>query len=238
MRRHGLIAAFTVVAALVAGQAFAQPLFYLSESNPGDGTNAAGNPDITLNVGETTTVTLWAETDGTSIIGVDLDILNSILGVASAVPGSLVLYNPGPLPVIGNKRWNDGSVAGVEGQLLTGTLLAAIGGPNGIGSGGADFFDPTIENGAYPILSFDIQGDAVGATDVFMTISGGGMAYAGVDGAETFINFGTGDNAIAAVGSVNPNGQSAVADATITVIPEPASLSLLALGALALVRRR
>ncbi len=237
MRRHGLMAAFGLVAAFVAGQAFAQTTmnFWLSEEGVGALTAGPSNPDITLNVGETATLTLWVKTNGGSMIGGSFGI--AATDAAILTTNSVTSHNP---LTFGVARWNAGFLPGTPGEAVTNVLYVALGGPNGVGSLATQFGDATYNaaQGAYPLLTFEVQADAVGVTELFIEIEGGGMVYAGVDGEDTLATFGAGDAAISAVGSINPGGRSLLADATITVIPEPASLSLLALGALALVRRR
>lgn len=241
MRRHGVMAAFGLVAALVAGQTFAATMnFWLSEEGVGALTAGPSNPDITLNVGETATLTLWVATPGgASLIG-------GSFGIAATDPAILTTnsvssYNP---TVLGQPRWNAGFLPGTAGEAVTNVLYVALGGPNGVGSALTELAqplgDPTYNaaQDAFALLTFEVQADAVGVTELFLELEGGGMVYAGVDGANTLATFGAGDDAIVAVGSLNPGGRSLLADATITVVPEPASLSLLALGALALVRRR
>lgn len=245
MRRHGFVAAFALVAAFVAGQTYAATMnWWLSEESAAPLSQGVHNPEITLNPGEEVTLTVWVKTNGTKLNGATFNIATTVAGVVNTVDGSINVYNPN---VFGTDRWEAGFAPGTSvdntGYIYQDPVLVAIN-ANGIGTQVTDFADTTRDAGqaAYPLLTLTLRGDAPGVTELFFEIAGGGLSYAvganAVPTSETFATFGAGDDAIAAVGSLNPAGRSLLADATITVVPEPASLGLLALGALALVRRR
>ncbi len=240
MRRHGFVAAFALVAAFVAGQTFAATMnFWLSTEGVGELTAGPGNPELTLNVGDEVTLTIWVNPQTSVLIGGTFNVATTNVGVVNTVDGSVEAYNPA---FAGNTRWNAGFDPGSYSaeNLYEEPVYVAVGGPHGVGGFIPEFFDTTRNAAfnAYPLASFTIRADAIGQTELFFEIAGGGLVYAGTANPDILANFGTGDDAIAAVGSLNPAGRSLLADATITVVPEPASLGLLALGALALVRRR
>lgn len=241
MRRHGLVAMFALAAVFASGQAYAAVMnFWLSTEGPGALTAGPGNPNLVLNVGDEVNLTIWVQPLTSQLLGATLNVATSSVGVVNTVDGSIVDYNPG---FAGNTRWNAEFIGGTADAqyLYKDNLYLAVGGPHGVGGFIADFFDPTRNAtfAAYPLATLTVRADAVGVTELFFEVAGGGLSYAGIlDGTQVLADFGDGDDPIIAVGSLNLGGRSALADATITVVPEPASLGLLALGALALVRRR
>ncbi len=192
--------------------------FWLSTGTQGA---QRGNPLIELRQGERTTLTLWADPGSQMILGLDLDILASLAGVVRMVEGSAVLYNP---EFLGKSRWNDGSTAGQAGGgtvLLRDLLAVGLITAHGLGGELVDRYDPTAQGGAVPLLSFDIEAIDAGTAELFVTPSGGGMAYAGVAGPDTWAWFGVGDDPVQAAGSVGRGQRSDVADAVIVVHAAP-----------------
>jgi hypothetical protein len=240
MRRHGFAAAIALVVAFVAGQTFAATMnFWLSVEGLGELTGGPSVPNLTIDLGEEVTLTIWVQTQGAHLIGGTFSVAKTNADVVNTVDGSILAYDP---VTFGQPRWNAGFFPGTStaANVYHEPIFVAVGGPNGVGTQITEFADTTYAAafGAYPLASFTIRGDQIGTTDLFFEVAGGGMAYSNTDPEDTLAVFGAGNDAINAHGNINLGGRSALADATITVVPEPASLGLLALGALALVRRR
>lgn len=232
--------AVAAVAALFAGVSSAEAarLFF---SNVGPGlTPSVGNPTITVTEGDTFQLHLWAElspSGPTEIIsGLGISVISTNTSVLEATANSIpqVSYFGGAFnrwePVASNPN------TGVLGDLYTNANAVAI---LALGLGGTSVFaDPTFDasTNSYYVGTTTILATAAGTTDIFIRTGRGTISFKTGNGGP-FIFFGTGDD------QVDPRTegvQSQLPDATIIVepIPEPASLSLLALGALPMLRRR
>ncbi len=202
----------------------AAPTFFLAVGDPAE-VGADGpvrdNPVIEIEAGQRTTLTLWADPGDEHILAVDLDLLSSLAGVAGVVDGSVRAYNP---EFLGMSRWNASLRGGQPGDghvLLTDVLLVGFVTSWGLNANMAALADPTWAAGAVPLLSFDIEAIDAGTAELFVTPSGGGMAYAGVAGPDTWAWFGVGDDPVQAAGSVGRGQRSDVADAVIVVHAAP-----------------
>jgi hypothetical protein len=245
MRKTGLVATILIVAGLTAGQALGAQLFFTVGpiANPATDVIAVDNPSIELaNVGDTAEVHMWVKgTVAEKVVGIGMSILNDTPGVAVAQVGSLTIHDAGILASI--FRWEPGSSPGVEDELVQDIVLAAVSGP--IGLDWAYPFVPLYDTeynaaaSSFLVYSFVVEATGPGTTGVYLTSTdAGGVVYA--DGkapaeGQGWAYLGAGDDMVYT--SV-PGTASALADLTITVLPEPASLALLALGGLALIRRR
>jgi len=88
--------------------------------------------------------------------------------------------------------------------------------------------------GLHHLGSITVEGLALGSTDVFITTNAGGGVEYRYGG--PYVNFGYGDAAVEPW--TGPGVASSLWDARIVVVPEPAAAGLLAVAALALLKRR
>jgi len=268
MRKYGLIAAFLVVAGLAASQAHATGYLYFATLNHHSGAITIGNPSLTMNVGDSATLYLWyswgtpnGTTTQNKVQGLGLDILSSNPAVLQGT--NMVMLNPNVNPDDElETRWNPPVGTGTLGDLVTGINAVAIGSNPVDGTTGDQMpvnfaNDETSQTNHNPgtntewnsvlVGSITFQATAAGTTDIKLAAGQSlivGNAVATSTGLPN-LGFGWGD----ALLPVSVSGTqkyiaagvvSTLADATVTVnaIPEPATLGLLALGGLALIRRR
>lgn len=252
--------AVAAAAALFAGvQSADAARFFLSTqafSNPGQlttGVPLVENPVIEVAPGNVVQLHLWLQTNtGDFISGLGLRYDDTVEGVVTAASYATpqISWPVDPEdPTAGTvTRWNTPIN---NGQLNSGGFLVRDTNAVGINAGddprtglannlNDDPTRKTLPAGtvgglrAFYVATLTLNANAVGTTDIFLesgtaTISGAGLA------GDLF--FGWGDAAVPQDATV-PGMRSASYDARITVIPEPASLSLLALGALPMLRRR
>jgi len=224
--------AILVVLALSMATANAATLF-LSDKDLGQ-TPVLGNPSITMNVGDTKTLYVWGSLATSEVInGLGLSVVAEAAGIVHAT--SSTLLNP-TTDDFGN-RWDS-----VNNGTL-GSLVMNMNGPavNGHGLGGSalqrgeeaptGYDTPT---GYLKVAEIVVHADAPGVASLWLQSGTATISFKSGKGGPN-INFGTGD---ASVDPRTAGVRSAVADGTITVLPEPATLSLLGLGALSLIRRR
>jgi hypothetical protein len=231
--------AVAAAAALFAGvQSADAARLYFSTVGPGS-TPAVDNPVVNVAPGQTFQLHLWAELSAVEqISGLGIDILSSAAPVLQATA-----HNMPQVEALGGvfRRWELGATnpnPGVLGDLVTGINAVAVN-STGLGWGAASTFEPTYNaaTSSYHVSTLTIQATAEGTTQIFIESNEKTISFKPQAGQDpiTSMFFGTGD---ASVDPRTPGVRSALPDATITVIPEPASLSLLALGALPMLRRR
>lgn len=167
---------------------------------------------ITMNVGETATFYVWVTPDAAQTInGLSLDILSSDPSVLEAT--AFNIFNP-ILSAINQPRWNSVG-AGTLGDLVDDSNAVSVSGSQGINSnlGG---FDPQTDASGENFLHAEVtfQATALGTSTITPAVGG------------SFITDTT--------GQINPT----FLGGTVTVIPEPTSLALLALGGMTLAARR
>jgi MYXO-CTERM domain-containing protein len=224
------------------------------------GVPTVSNPTVTVVEGTPVTLHLYVQMNsGDAIAGLGLRHFAATPGVVSAASYSTPQItwpvdpdDPGAGNII---RWNTPIN---DGQLNTGGWLVKDTNAVGINAGSdprvglafANNDDPTRKTLSSPpggtgtgggarafyIATLTLNTLAPGATDLFLEVGDKTIAGAGLAG-DLF--FGLGDAAVVNDGAT-VGARSALPDARIVVepIPEPASLSLLALGALPMLRRR
>jgi len=177
------------------------------------------NPTITLPVGATGSIDLWAVLyPGQIVGGLSYDFLADTPGVVSATSHTAV--NP-PFAPFGN-RWSQVN-EGTLGQLVDGSIDAvnfvglAIGLNEVLGAS-----DPTYDatTNSYAVSTINFKANSVGCTDVYLHV--GPQAIDGAIGDP--VRFGWGDAAttVDMIGS-----RTSVAEARICAVPEPNAFLLL-----------
>lgn len=264
MRKFGLIAAM-LVAGLMVSQAMGAATIYLSTSplpavgQPGP---LPSNPQITLEVGQTATLNVWAQlaTATSTVLGLNFAETNgAVINVDSVNVwnGAVGSYTD---PETGEWaydywRWNgaDTTTGAVGGFSAVGKFddrdsggVAAVGLSSTYASTDPTKRTPTPNK--FWVGSFTFTATQAGETDIFLEVNHllilGNAGFIGTPAAPVLL-LGANDTTPVAT-SVDDKGVNYIAefarsllpDAHITVTPEPASLALLALGGLALLRRR
>ena len=234
-----------VVLLLVAGSADAGITFFLSDKGLGEGATVA-NPSVTLpNVGATTSLYIWAIPDE-KVIGTGMNLISIDSAILEAT--AVELYNPVYDIVFGPplnmtleyKRWKSPVGTGAMGDLWTNMNAVAISVDENVTGLDPDFSgaDPMYDAvaGAWLFGRVDVEATAEGSTDLYLTVSSNFIAPAVGFGADLPVWFGAGETS--ALHGESVDVLSEFADGSVTVVPEPVTLSILGLGVLGLLRRR
>ncbi|MCC7146419.1 MAG: hypothetical protein IT443_08235 [Phycisphaeraceae bacterium] len=268
MKKQLLIVAVVVAVGLSAGQALAARLFLSTQDMSVIGTTPAGNPNITLNIGQTATIYLYADLNNgvgypeemfdpfEVLLGLGLDVVPTVSNVVNFSNLSAPNYQTNkPAAISKTYRW-DSVHAPTVGAEISGGAYAAISSsgirPDKNPVDSATSYDggwvanlPSTQVQRFHVLSFNLTGLADRFTDpsvqsvttqIFLS-TGTHDGWAFVDPTAPMY-LGIGDVALGETERKIPGSRSGLADLTVTVIPEPASLGALVIGGLLLFPRR
>jgi len=229
------------LALMVWGQVEAATFYFSTVGK--DGTPTAGNPSIPVNVGETVKLYLWAQlsvVDSTTSPGLDVVCSNTDL----IEPTAFVVENPLVVGAANVYRWMAPVMVDLAEPAGFQATIGKSDGDTAVGLNGSLTSDPTRVGDSFLIGAFSFVGTAAGEAELFLTVNES-MINGSITGTPSSpaLHFGTGDDAlpvdlVSGRYVVAAGRTSTAADATITVVAEPATVALLGLGAVLAWRRR
>ena len=241
--RRNAVLSMAIVLIIMAGAANAATTFFLWKNPVGQGP-ALGNPVWNLTPGESATIYIYCQADQ-RLIAVGIDLMSTNPAVAEGTASAIL--NPNfdvfDIPSLNTDRWqmvSNGTLGDLAAEL-NGTAIVEGSGlesdPN------LTMWDPQYDQAAeaylYATVDVIATGDLGTSTDLFLQVHGpsGPIVTPAVGTAgDVDIFFGAGETT--PLNGDSFNIPSEFADGTINIVPEPATLSLLAIGMAALLRRR
>lgn len=188
-----------------------------------------GNPVTSLAIGETVTMHVWAwinDPCGYTDNGLDtwqMDIDVNANNVFEIVDGSIDLKAPSPIDTFFSGFDETSLNDPITGEVREVTVTQDFSGSaSNVGVGGYS-----------EIYAFDIEALAVGTAVITLKDDGGGVFYGGLENGEEFDNDPLNTTAIGGVDFI-----ASASDNVITVLPEPATIALLALGGFVIRSRK
>ena len=239
-QRRNAVLSVAVVLIIMAGAANAATTFFLSDKAVGEGP-VLSNPVWNLQPGQFATIHIYCQADQKlSAVGIDLASTDPAVAEGTAA----VVHNPNfdlfGNPVFNTDRWqgaSDGTLGDLADDLRAVTVTSGTGLEADPSLAMWDpGYDQTAQAYLYATVDVIATGEIGSSIDLFMMVDSMFIAPAVGTAADVDVIFGAGE-------TVPLNGESvgipsAIADGTINIVPEPVSLLLLSVGALALIRRK
>jgi hypothetical protein len=226
----------------LATQAQAASIYLSPVTTVGGGVTLT-NPAVELTDADVDTHTLgiWIDPGAQTLVGVSLKIASSTPGViqftgSTIFSADIVANNFGGLDV--GDRWstkNNGTVTNDLIQNLQGFIVPPVNNnalsPSYNGTGGGfglldTGYDSASGDFLFATISYQVIG--MGSTDLFLQVGDNKIAPSVGTSANVQVIFGAGESTILNGGNIGLSGS--VADATISIVPEPMSLLMLGVG--------